>query len=107
MATKLTKAQRKNLTAARVRSTLNYAEAKRILRDAAKQGLVMLRYYNGYKQSQSLKVFWWAEGETPTQRRTSSKLVGSYHSKLMHLADYTNIGERGGDIYGFTVRAGK
>lgn len=72
-----------------------YAEARAIISEAVKSGVIALRYFNTYGTSRTIKVFYgW---------NTSSREVARVHVALMRLADSFGTGEGRGSIYRFTI----
>lgn len=81
----------------------NYAAARKLL--CQNRDLVLLRYYNSYKRSRTLKVLWWAFSRDPQNgKRTDNRIrINQLHKQLAKLADkhkQSTIGH-GGDIYSF------
>lgn len=72
----------------------NYEKAKRLLK--RNPDVVLLKYYNGYAKSISLKVLWLHGGDPHKQQK-----IGDLHRQLCHLARRINRGSYGGDIYNF------
>lgn len=75
----------------------NYSKAKTILRQATKDGLVLLKYYNTYKTERSIKVIWWCRSANGEDQNAA---VNRVHEQLKNLTLRTTQGSRG-DIYSF------
>lgn len=81
-------------------SAARYELARQVLRENT--AVVMLKYYNTYTKTRTLKVIWYYGFIGSKSRIANGRVIAKARRLLSKLADTTKRGERCGDIYGFT-----